>query len=98
MMKKHITGLFIGRFQPFHKGHLFIIKRALRRVDKLIIGIGSAQVKDKNNPLSAEQRKKVLEIVIEKEGWKDKIANITPLRDYPNDDLWPEKVLQKPER
>jgi nicotinamide-nucleotide adenylyltransferase len=94
-MKKYKTGLFIGRFQPFHKGHLYIIKKVLKRVDKLIIGIGSAQVINKDNPLSVKLRKKMLEIVIEEEGWGDRITSIILLRDYPDDDFWLKKVLQK---
>ena len=38
-----MRGLLIGRFQPFHKGHFEVIKEIASRVDKLIIGIGSAQ-------------------------------------------------------
>jgi nicotinamide-nucleotide adenylyltransferase len=36
-------GLFIGRFQPFHNGHLEVIKEMASQVDKLIIVVGSAQ-------------------------------------------------------
>ena len=38
-----MRGLLIGRFQPFHKGHFEVIKEIASQVDKLIIGIGSAQ-------------------------------------------------------
>ena len=38
-----MRGLFIGRFQPFHNGHLKVIREMASEVDKLIIGIGSAQ-------------------------------------------------------
>ncbi|OYT66182.1 nicotinamide-nucleotide adenylyltransferase [Candidatus Bathyarchaeota archaeon ex4484_205] len=37
------VGLYVGRFQPFHLGHLFAVKYALKRVDELIIVIGSSQ-------------------------------------------------------
>lgn len=37
------TGLFLGRFQPFHNGHLEVVKCVAGQVDKLIIAIGSAQ-------------------------------------------------------
>ena len=36
-------GLYVGRFQPFHLGHLKAIKYALSKVDELIIVVGSAQ-------------------------------------------------------
>ncbi len=36
-------GLYVGRFSPFHLGHLKTIKTILEEVDELIIVIGSAQ-------------------------------------------------------
>jgi nicotinamide-nucleotide adenylyltransferase len=36
-------GLLIGRFQPFHIGHLKAIEQATSENDEVIIGIGSAQ-------------------------------------------------------
>ena len=36
-------GLMIGRFQPFHNGHLYLAKQILKECDELIIAIGSAQ-------------------------------------------------------
>ncbi len=38
-----IRGLFIGRFSPFHLGHLQTIKTIFKEIDELIIVIGSAQ-------------------------------------------------------
>ena len=38
-----MRGLFIGRFQPFHKGHFEVIKEMASQVETLIICIGSAQ-------------------------------------------------------
>jgi nicotinamide-nucleotide adenylyltransferase len=51
------TGLFIGRFQPFHKGHLATVKFALGRVDQLVIVVGSAQKShEPRNPFTAGER------------------------------------------
>jgi nicotinamide-nucleotide adenylyltransferase len=36
-------GIMIGRFQPFHNGHLELAKQILNECDELIIAIGSAQ-------------------------------------------------------
>lgn len=47
----------IGRFEPFHNGHLTIVQRALETCDRLIILIGSAQVaRSTRNPFSANER------------------------------------------
>lgn len=32
-----ITGLTLGKFAPFHKGHQFLIETALKSVDRLIV-------------------------------------------------------------
>ena len=50
-------GLYVGRFQPFHIGHLDAIKYALRDVDELVVVIGSAQYShNSNNPFTAGER------------------------------------------
>jgi nicotinamide-nucleotide adenylyltransferase len=50
-------GLYVGRFQPFHLGHLDAIKFVLKKVDELVIVIGSAQYShNTNNPFTAGER------------------------------------------
>jgi nicotinamide-nucleotide adenylyltransferase len=56
-----MNGLLIGRFQPFHQGHLDALHFALSKVDKLWVGLGSSnKPPQKNNPFSAEERKKMI--------------------------------------
>lgn len=56
-----MNGLLIGRFQPFHLGHLDALHFALSKVDKLWIGLGSSNKPlEKNNPFSAEERKEMI--------------------------------------
>jgi len=56
-----MNGLLIGRFQPFHLGHLEALKFALTKVDKLWIGLGSSNKPlQQNNPFSAEERKSMI--------------------------------------
>ena len=56
-----MDGLLIGRFQPFHLGHLAAVKFALTQVDNLAIGIGSSnKFNEKRNPFSAEERKEMI--------------------------------------
>lgn len=87
-MKKYHIGLFIGRFQPFHKGHLFVIQKALKSVEKIIIGIGSANKSDSDNPLSAIDRKDIISKMIQEEKLDDRILNVVLLDDNSNDDQW----------
>jgi nicotinamide-nucleotide adenylyltransferase len=84
-------GLFIGRFQPFHLGHLKDVKEALEEVDELVIGIGSSQEKDtEENPFSVEERIEMIEFVLAAED----IGNYTifPIPDFNDDKKWLEHV------
>jgi nicotinamide-nucleotide adenylyltransferase len=50
-------GLYVGRFQPFHLGHLEAIQDVLKEVDELVIVIGSAQYSHNiHNPVTAGER------------------------------------------
>jgi nicotinamide-nucleotide adenylyltransferase len=50
-------GLYVGRFQPFHLGHLEAIRIVLKSIDELVIVIGSAQYShNANNPFTAGER------------------------------------------
>lgn len=50
-------GLYVGRFQPFHIGHLEAIKRILEEVEELVVVIGSAQYSHtRDNPFTAGER------------------------------------------
>ena len=52
-----MNGLLIGRFQPFHLGHLDAVLFALSRVENLWIGIGSSNKRnEKKNPFTADER------------------------------------------
>src|SRR3972149_4092433 len=50
-------GLYVGRFQPFHLGHLEAIKEVLKEVEEIVIVIGSAQYSHTaTNPFTAGER------------------------------------------
>jgi len=50
-------GLFVGRFQPLHLGHLQAVKGVLKEVDELVIVIGSAQYSHNlDDPFTAGER------------------------------------------
>lgn len=49
--------LYVGRFQPFHLGHLEAIQDVLKEVEELVIVIGSAQYSHNMvNPFTAGER------------------------------------------
>jgi len=80
-MRLYKTGLVIGRFQPLHKGHEFLIKRALSLCDIVYIYVGSAQEGGTEvNPYSYYDRKLFLLTVFGKEFRAGRIV-INPLYD-----------------
>lgn len=92
---KHPIGLVIGRFQPFHKGHVYLIREALKIADKLIISIGSTNVHDENNPWRFSQIKRMIRLFITNEHLQNKIISIVAIPDYPSDDVWLKETLKK---
>jgi nicotinamide-nucleotide adenylyltransferase len=87
-------GLVIGRFQPFHLGHKYLIEEALKVCDKIIIGIGSSNVSDKSNPYSFEQRERFLREFVNNEKLDNKVLNIVPIVDDPDDNVWFEILIK----
>ena len=86
-----MNGLLIGRFQPFHLGHLDALQFALSKVDKLWIGLGSSNLpSQKDNPFSAEQRQEMILSSID-ETMKEKIS-IYFIPDLDNHIKWIEKI------
>ena len=86
------TGIFIGRFQPFHKGHAGVVRRALEECDAVIIGVGSSQHKGTSkNPYSFEERKHIIEKTLQDEVILDRYQ-IVAIPDINNDALWVDHV------
>lgn len=86
--RSYQTGLVIGRFQPFHKGHLYLLQRSLEMCEQIVIAIGSAESHDEKNPLSFAQRQALLSAVVENEGWQSRVTKIIPAIDFPSDEDW----------
>ncbi len=61
-----MTGLFIGRFQPMHKGHVSVIESMIATgLDCAVIGIGSSNKQGTpENPWSAEDRRQFIETYV----------------------------------
>ena len=56
-----MNGFLIGRFQPFHLGHLEAVNFALSKVDQLYIGIGSSNKSNESrNPFTADERNQMI--------------------------------------
>lgn len=92
---KYKVALIIGRFQPFHLGHLYLLRKALTIADKIIVGIGSASILDENNPLDYETRRKIIKAVFYKEKIEEKLIKIVALEDFFDDRKWFNNVKKK---
>lgn len=78
-----MIALFIGRFQPFHSGHMDAIKQI--EADKVIIGVGSSQYSNtKDNPFSFEERKKMIEKALTGLDINYKIVAVPDIHDAKN--------------
>ena len=87
------TGLFIGRFQPFHKGHLATVKFALRKVDQLVIVVGSAQKShEPKNPFTAGERIRMIKESLDSEKVDVGKILIIPIPDVDVHSLWTQQV------
>ena len=57
-MTRQTLAVFIGRFQPFHAGHLDVVEQALSRADSILMLVGSAyRPRSWKNPFSYSERR-----------------------------------------
>jgi nicotinamide-nucleotide adenylyltransferase len=91
------TGLFIGRFQPLHNGHMLVIEGMTKLCGKIWIGIGSSQKHHtSDDPFTVQERKEMLQRALQ---GKDLIPlfdiNFVELPDETDDTAWRQKVLEQ---
>lgn len=86
-------GVFIGRFQPCHEGHIHALSVAASQVDTLLVLVGSAnRTRSISNPWTYQERVNMLRK-------KLRTANVSnveflPLNDYKyNDEQWISDVM-----
>jgi len=91
-----LTCLFVGRFQPFHNGHLLVVKGMTKVCGRIIIAIGSTDKQGTaDNPFSADERRDMIQAALQD-------ADIIPsfdihfieVPDMPNDTAWTKKILE----
>ncbi len=82
-----MRALLIGRFQPFHRGHMEVVKYIISRYTAIIIGIGSAQYSHTlDDPFTAGERHLMISRSLEDEG----IHNyyLVPIEDLHRNSIW----------
>lgn len=87
-------GLLVGRFQPFHKGHLHVIQDILVRVDEIIVVIGSAQCSHTiDDPFTAGERIEMIRRTLTSEHTDPSKYLLIPVTDVNDNRLWVSHVV-----
>ncbi|WP_338461262.1 bifunctional nicotinamide-nucleotide adenylyltransferase/Nudix hydroxylase [Synechococcus elongatus IITB7] len=92
---KYDVAVYIGRFQPFHNGHLSVVQRSLEVAQHLLILTGSHLASpDTRNPWSSEEREEMIRAALPA-SWQKRVSFI-PIRDHLySDNLWLTEIQQK---
>lgn len=79
-MSNNKLAVYIGRFQPFHSGHKYVVDKALTKSRGVLILVGSANTsRSIKNPFSYEERARMIEMAYGNCPWT---PNIEALDDY----------------
>ena len=82
-------GLMLGRFQPFHKGHLALAKQISSECDELVIAIGSAQFNFiEKDPFTAGERITMIHGALAEAGLELSKCYIIPVANEENNAGW----------
>jgi len=64
-----MRGLMMGRFQPFHLGHLDLVKKILSECDEVVIAITSSQFNYlEKDPFTASERIEMIYQALKEDG------------------------------
>jgi nicotinamide-nucleotide adenylyltransferase len=84
------VGVLVGRFQPFHNGHLEAVRYALKKVDYLYVVIGSSQKShERDNPFTAGERIAMIKAALDSGGVDPARWMAIPIADTESHALWP---------
>lgn len=94
-MKEYKAAVFVGRFQPFHNGHLEVLRNGLKIADQVIVLVGSYKAAPTTkNPWTFEERKQMIESCLSQSELSR--VHIHGVRDYYNsDNFWVRDVQNK---
>ncbi len=85
-------GLFVGRFQPYHTGHQQALLNALKKVDEMIIVVGSSKESfQPQNPFTAGERIEMIGLALQEEKIFGK-CYIVPVADIEEYALWVQRI------
>lgn len=92
-MRPLTRALFVGRFQPFHYGHLYAIEKILEENEELILVVGSAQMShEPDNPFTAGERIEMMRAALDQADVPPERYMIIPIPDAPAHRVWVSQV------
>ncbi|MCW4016356.1 MAG: nicotinamide-nucleotide adenylyltransferase [Candidatus Bathyarchaeota archaeon] len=87
-------GIFVGRFQPVHNGHLEVINGILENVDELVIIVGSSQYSHRlDNPFTTGERITMIRKALQEKGIEMSKIWIIPVPDVHQHALWVSQIV-----
>jgi bifunctional NMN adenylyltransferase/nudix hydrolase len=92
MANKKDVAVYIGRFNPFHLGHAYVLEQALKNYKLVIVLVGSAgKSRSPKNPFTFAERKEMIE------QWEQTVdhgstLSILPVRDFASNNSWIKSV------
>ena len=91
-MKLPKRALFVGRFQPFHHGHYYAVKKLLRKYNEVVIMIGSAEDSfSPENPFTCGERIEMMRSCFTRSDLAKMI--IVPVPDVNDNRIWVDHVF-----
>jgi len=86
------TAVLIGRFQPFHNGHLALLQQALQTAEQVVVVLGSAhQARSPKNPFTWQERAALIHASLAPEDAAR--VHCVPVRDYYDEPRWVQAVI-----
>ena len=87
----HDVAIYVGRFQPFHNGHLALLEHALALAPLCVVVIGSAhQARTPKNPFTAAERAETIHGALRPQDRAR--VRLLPVRDYYDPPRWVDAV------
>jgi nicotinamide-nucleotide adenylyltransferase len=81
-----MRGLYVGRFQPFHRGHEMVVDEISDDVDEVVVAVGSAQMSHTlRNPFTAGERVSMITKTLED---RDTTVYAIPVEDLNRNAVW----------
>lgn len=88
------VAVFIGRFQPAHRGHIDLIRQCLNAADHVVVMIGSAfRAASPRNPFTWQEREAMLRAALESQ--QQSRIHCLPLRDHFDTARWAEELADR---